>query len=69
MTYGIEKPSPVLGQTQKGGGVKPFNGIQTNDTKPAQTQTDQIQKKLIATYMCSSSMQGPGCYNELGSLI
>jgi hypothetical protein len=37
MTYGIEKTSPGLGQTQKGGGVKPFNGIQTNDKKPSQT--------------------------------
>jgi hypothetical protein len=31
MTYGIEKTSPGFGQTQKGVGVKPFNGIQTND--------------------------------------
>jgi len=47
MTYGIEKTSPGLGQTQKGGGVKPFNGIQTNDKKNlhrlASTQKDQIQ--------------------------
>jgi hypothetical protein len=33
MTYGIEKPG--FGQTQKGSGVKQFNGIQTNDKKPA----------------------------------
>jgi hypothetical protein len=33
MTYEIEKTSPGLGQTQKDGGVKPFNGIQTNDKK------------------------------------
>jgi hypothetical protein len=35
MTYGIEKPG--FGQTQKGSGVKQFNGIQTNDKKPEQT--------------------------------
>ena len=35
MTYGIEKTSPGLRQTQKDGGVKPFNEIQTNNKKPA----------------------------------
>ena len=37
MTYEIEKTSPGLGQAQKGGGVKPFNGIQANDKKPELT--------------------------------
>jgi hypothetical protein len=34
---GLKKTSPGLGQTQKGGGVKPCNGMQTNDKKPEQT--------------------------------
>jgi hypothetical protein len=43
MTYEIEKTSPGLGQTQKGGGVKPFNGIQTNDKKPDKKIMHTIQ--------------------------
>jgi hypothetical protein len=47
---GLKKTSPGLGQTQKDGGVKPFNGIQTNDKKPAQTciHTKRSNTKLAA---------------------
>ena len=43
---GLKKTSPGLGQTQKGGGVKPCNGMQTtikNLNRLASTQKDQIQ--------------------------